>query len=99
MQVRSNGVCGHIWDGYRQEDRSVGESAVRRVNQAVRAARSLPVGSIASFVNYNLRSVRVASSRFHDGYLYLGCSFANSRLSIPSASYVGKYAPPWASRL
>src|ERR1700690_1702648 len=97
MQVRSNGVCGHIWDGYRQEDHSVGESAVRRVNQAVRAARSLPVGSIASFVNYNLRSVRVASSRFPDGTL--GSSFASSRLSIPSASYVGKYAPPWASRL
>jgi hypothetical protein len=74
-------------------------------NQAVRAASYLPIGSIASFANYNLRSVRVSSVEL-GVYTSKGSNEPGVRWSFVTAPSVvarsmarGQSTVPWACQL
>ena len=80
---------------------------MRRVNQAVRAALSMPVGSTASYVNSRCKSARLASGRETVGIVYKSHT-AESRVSYRFAATAsatsfsmgtGMRAAPWASIL
>jgi hypothetical protein len=78
---------------------------MKRGNQAVRAASYLPIGSIASFANYNLRPTRVSSVNLLV-YISEGGNESGVRQSFVAAPSVvapamtrGQVTAPWASRL
>jgi hypothetical protein len=71
-------------------------------NQAVRAASYLPIGSIASFANYNLRSARSASSvelRVHASLASDVPLFVTTASTACRNMFRGQSTAPWASRL